>query len=182
MLNISKINNVNINSFLQKKPINTSVCNEVTANPSFGFLGRKKVSDNNIPSEEKKLSAVMSNLDSSAIETLTRLKEKGILQDKSSNDGSTVLDNMYNIATKDRISGLSSKLILTEVIKALDNPFSITQRFGDLPVDVAISKIFILTLLNNAGSFINALTPKINNIILKCLTTKPNALATKFNA
>ena len=154
MLNISKINNINISSSVQKSPVNTvpsdvirnsvkkAVINASSENykayiPSFGFLRRKKVSDGDIPSAEKKLSVIMSNLDSTSIDTLNKLKARGILEDKSSNDGSSVLDNMYNIVTKDRITGLSNKLILSEVIKALDNPFSITQRFGDIPENVA---------------------------------------------
>lgn len=86
---------------------------------------------------QQQLNVVMSKLDRDSLKRIENLDRRGILLDKSSNDGSTVLDNMYKIATEPRIKGLSDKLILAEVIKALDNPYSITQKFGDIPIPVA---------------------------------------------
>ncbi len=155
MLNISKIDNINKSTFLQKNTqVNSSAkvsipsvekdLKQVSSEnlkayiPSFGFLRRKKVgnTDANLNAAQK-LSVVQSYLNPADVDAFVRLDKKGILSDKSSNDGSTVLDNMYNIVTKERIRGLSKRQILSEVIKSLDNPFSITQKFGDIPVNVA---------------------------------------------
>lgn len=148
MLNISRINNSNYiyNKNLQVKttPAKTSsVCtvpmkqatsaNLMAYHPSF----TSNTTVSSMPSQKKQLSVVKSKLDKNAQATLKRLEQKGILSNNNSNDGSTVLDNLYKIATEPRIMGLSDSQILSEVIKALDNPASITQKFGDIPTNVA---------------------------------------------
>lgn len=50
-----------------------------------------------------------------------------------SNDKSTVLDNLYKIATEPRAEGLSSDGILKDTIATISYPYSITQQFGDIP-------------------------------------------------
>ena len=125
-------------SFAASNPINlTKVSSEnlKAYNPSF----TAKTQDSAIekPSRNLQLRTIKSKLDKTDIKLLEDLEAKGILDDNSSNDGSTVLDNLYLIATEPRIRGLSDKLILKEVIKALSNPASITQKFGDIPVNVA---------------------------------------------
>lgn len=152
MLNIPKISNYNTNfainnnhSKLEKQvnenySSNFSVCsnpiqrasseNLMAYHPSF--TGKTE----NTPSK-KQLYVVKSKLDKTSQAALKRLEQRGILTDNNSNDGSTVLDNLYKIATEPRLMGLSDKQILAEVIKALDNPASITQKFGDIPENVA---------------------------------------------
>ena len=148
MLNISRINNSNYiyNKNLQVKTTPakaSSVCtvpmkqatsaNLMAYHPSF----TSNTTVSSMPSQKKQLSVVKSKLDKNAQATLKRLEQKGILSNNNSNDGSTVLDNLYKIATEPRIMGLSDSQILSEVIKALDNPASITQKFGDIPTNVA---------------------------------------------
>lgn len=152
MLNIPKISNYNTNfainnnhSKLEKQvnenySSNFSVCsnpiqrasseNLMAYHPSFTSKTE------NTPSK-KQLYVVKSKLDKTSQAALKRLEERGILTDNNSNDGSTVLDNLYKIATEPRLMGLSDKQILAEVVKALDNPASITQKFGDIPENVA---------------------------------------------
>lgn len=148
MLNISRINNSNYifnkNTKVENTPsksINTCTvpmhktnsANLMAYHPSF----TSNTASVDIPSTKKQLLTVKSKLDKNAQATLNKLEERGILTNKDSNDGSTVLENLYKIATEPRIPGLSDKLILSEVIKALDNPSSITQKFGDIPNEVA---------------------------------------------
>ena len=90
-----------------------------------------------LPSEKAQIKAIKSKLDKNTIAILNSLEAKGILTNKDSNDGSSVLSNLYKIATEPRIRGLKDSQILTEVITALDNPHSITQKFGDIPKNVA---------------------------------------------
>ena len=97
--------------------------------PSFtSFWNSKQIQE-----DTNELKYIKSKLDKQSIKKLESLKQKGLLENKNSNDGSTVLDNLYKIASEPRLKGLDDKLILQEVITALDNPYSITQKFGDIP-------------------------------------------------
>ena len=111
---------------------NVSSANLMAYHPSF--TAKLK---NGMPSEKSQLKTVQALLDKNTQAMLNRLEKKGILTDNSSNDGSTVLENLYKIATEARIPGLSTSQILSETIKAMDNPSSITQKFGDIPDEVA---------------------------------------------
>ncbi len=84
-------------------------------------------------SKRRQLSSVMKKLDKNTASILKELDKKGILDDKNSNDGTSVLDNLYKISQQPRIKGLKDSVILTEVINALNNPETITQTFGDIP-------------------------------------------------
>ena len=154
MLNISRINNTNPLLYTAPKNIRTSSVspnNSVTipetlskiTNENFkayipSFKRTNKTETNTqLPSPEEQLRTVKAKLDKNSQIVLNRLEQKGILTDNSSNDGSTVLENLYKIATEPRIRGLNDSQIISEVIKALDNPSSITQKFGDIPDNVA---------------------------------------------
>lgn len=146
MLNISKINNQNYIFNNRSLKVNTTPAkscevsssplsmpnssNLIAYHPSFNAKTR-------VPSEKKQISTIKSMLDKDALAAFKSIEKKGILANNNSNDGSTVLQNLYKIATQPRIIGLSDKQILSEVIKALDNPASITQKFGDIPNNVA---------------------------------------------
>ena len=155
MLNISKINSTtpilfnktesnndthirNQNISIPKELQKTSYANLQAYHPSFTAKKADKTKQiKQLPSTKEQLKIVASKLDKESLATLSKLEAKGILADNSSNDGSTVLENLYKIATEPRIVGLDDKLILAEVINALDNPYSITQKFGDIPKNVA---------------------------------------------
>ncbi len=64
---------------------------------------------------------------------LSSLLKAGVLLNNKSNDGSTVLDNLYKIISEPRITGLNSKTLVTEAIETIANPGKITQTFGDIP-------------------------------------------------
>ena len=61
------------------------------------------------------------------------LLKNGRLLNKSQNDFSTTLDNLYDIATKERDWGLNSKNLISNILDILVNPRIITQTFGDIP-------------------------------------------------
>lgn len=155
MLNVSQINNIN-NSYVPKTgnitaPVSNnqaiysnqnfksvSADNLMAYHPSFTAFWNSKQADVNTTADSKlQFDIIKSKLDKKTAKQLEGLKQRGILQNNTSNDGSTVLDNLYKIISNPRIQGLDEKVILTEVIKALDNPCSITQKFGDIPDDVA---------------------------------------------
>ena len=89
------------------------------------------------PSRDKQLKTVQSQLDAESKAILKKLEGAGILDNNDSNDGSSVLYNLYKIATEPRFIGLSNQQIIKDVLKALANPFSITQKFGDIPEEIA---------------------------------------------
>lgn len=64
---------------------------------------------------------------------LEKLLKNGKLLAKSSNDGSTTLDNLYLIATTPRTEGIDAKNLISNALDILVNPRSVTQTFGDIP-------------------------------------------------
>ena len=89
------------------------------------------------PSKQKQIQVIESQLDKETKIIFNKLLTNGVLDNNDSNDGSSVIDNLYKIATEPRFKGLSSEQVIKDVLKALANPFSITQKFGDIPEEVA---------------------------------------------
>ena len=107
--------------------------------PTFG-----NNSNNNVTPVRTKLSGrdeinkytyLLSKIDKADRKRLEKMLNSGILLNSNSNDKSTVLDNLYLIATKKRANGLEKENILKWTIKTLNDPFIITQNFGDIPRD-----------------------------------------------
>lgn len=89
------------------------------------------------PEEQKKYNIISKKVDSKTRSNLNALLKTGILLDANSNDKTTVLDNLYKIASEPRIKGITEKNILKETIQAIANPYTITQNFGDVPDKIA---------------------------------------------
>jgi len=106
--------------------------------------------------EQKKFAEVSNNLDSKTRLKLNTLLKSGRLLSNDSNDKSTALDNLYKIITEKRVQGLDSKAILNDVVTALENPFAITQKFGDIPEPVAQE------ILSNQQKYATRETPYTN--------------------
>ncbi len=151
MLSISRINNININQSnrLQTvtnvvQPTGTSALNshletqteyKPQFNPSFGL---SKVRTTLTTKEEKeKYNTILTMLDKKSKKEINELLKTGKLLNSNSNDNSTVLDNLFKIATTKRVEGLQSEKILKEVIEKIHSPYTITQKFGDIPDKVA---------------------------------------------
>ncbi len=64
---------------------------------------------------------------------LDLLLRNGKLLSKKSNDATSTLDNLYDIATKERVNGLSSQNLISSTLDLLVNPRYVTQNFGDIP-------------------------------------------------
>lgn len=88
------------------------------------------------PEQKAKLSAIQKLANSETKDSINFLLKSGILLNNNSNDKSTVLDNLYLIATTPRVKGLEAKKLLAETVKAIANPFTITQNFGDMPTGI----------------------------------------------
>lgn len=85
------------------------------------------------PEKNKKYDEIKTLADAETKHKLKNLLKSGRLLDTKSNDGSSTLDNLHRIATTERYMGLDNKKILHETVKEIENPFVITQKFGDLP-------------------------------------------------
>lgn len=113
-----------------KIDLKTVSSNNVLAyHASFNGLGDKF-------KEMSKMRTINKYLDSKSKDYFKQLKSEGILGNTNSNDGSSVLDNLYKIATTERLKGISKENILRETVKLLANPYSISQKFGDLPQEI----------------------------------------------
>ena len=100
-------------------------------NPSFA--ASKLRTRLNSQEEQNKYNTVLSHLDRASKKKMKNLLKSGVLLNADSNDNSTVLDNLYNIAVKDRANGLSRDEILKDTIETIADPYIITQQFGDIP-------------------------------------------------
>ena len=90
----------------------------------------------NSQEEKNKYNTILSNLDKTSKKQMKELLKSGILLNSNSNDKSTVLDNLYKIATKERANGLPKEIILKDTITTLADPHVITQQFGDIPKEM----------------------------------------------
>ena len=83
--------------------------------------------------EKNKYSQLLEIADKDTKKQLNILLKSGILLNNDSNDNSTVLDNLYTLATNERAKGLNNITLLKETVDTLINPYIITQQFGNIP-------------------------------------------------
>jgi hypothetical protein len=83
--------------------------------------------------EKNKYNTVLSKLDRAGRKTVNNLLKTGVLLNSNSNDNSTVLDNLYRIATEPKAEGLDAKTMLKDTVATIAAPQMITQQFGDIP-------------------------------------------------
>ena len=95
--------------------------------------------------EEKEYNYLTKQLDQDSRKVLNALLKSGILLRNDSNDGSTALENLYKMATTPRAEGMDSKVLLMHTIRTIADPFTITQRFGDIPEEYKDAVIDNLT-------------------------------------
>ncbi len=72
------------------------------------------------------------NLSATGKKHLYQQLKKGRLTDNKSDDGKTTLDHLYAIATNKKAAGLDAKVVLEETVRLINEPQTITQRFGTL--------------------------------------------------
>lgn len=126
-----KVESSAIKNVVPSYAYSTNTMKNVPFNPSFSASSlRTRLSSN----EEKDKYNYLSKIsDKQTRKNLDSLLKKGILLNNNSNDKSTVLDSLYKIASTSRAEGLDNKVTLKETIATLNNPYLITQEFGDIP-------------------------------------------------
>lgn len=83
--------------------------------------------------EQQYFNTVSKELSAEDKKLLNGLLKSGILLKNNSDNKSSVLDNLYQIATTPRAEGLDKNVILKNVITTLAFPYSINQKLGDIP-------------------------------------------------
>ena len=91
--------------------------NTIPFNPTFTASAlRTRL---NSQEEKNKYNTILSNLDRTSKKNMKTLLKSGILLNANSNNNSTVLDNLYNIATKERANGLPKDVILKDLFMTI---------------------------------------------------------------
>lgn len=83
--------------------------------------------------EKAKYNHLTKHLDKDGRKMLDGLLKKGLLLKNDSNDKSTALDNLYNMVSNPRATGMDANLLLKHTVKTIYDPFVITQHFGSIP-------------------------------------------------
>lgn len=131
-LKTTSVKNLEQNSNVQTfSPVSNPINNTIPYNPSFSASSLR--TRFNSSEEKNKFNTINSMLDKSGRKQMKELLKSGILLNANSNDRSTVLDNLYKIAVDDRAVGLPAEVILKDTITILNDPYTITQQFGDIP-------------------------------------------------
>lgn len=110
---------------------------KVTPAPVFG----KDVLNKNIQSKKinlnkndnKKYQTLLKSLNNDYNKKLEKVLESGILLLNDSDSGSSVLDNLHSMLTKDRVAGIDNIKLVQEAIDILSKPYVITQSPADVP-------------------------------------------------
>ena len=140
-MNILPVNFQHYNYNTSGKNIASSVKNINIITPClYDSVSFKSANKNNrthfISKDEKaKYKDLLSVVNKDSKHELARMLKSGILLNSDSNDKSTVLDNLYNMAMLPRANGLDRKTLLNATITILSNPYSITQLFGNIPAE-----------------------------------------------
>lgn len=155
MLKIESINSINSGVTQQvktvEKPNNASVPSQIAtatqsvsnpiyasyAQPSFGAAQIRTALTSN--EEKEQYNTVVSMLDKKSKQNIHELLKTGKLLTSNANDNTSTLDNLYKIATTERVVGLNKEKILSEVVNKIHYPYVITQKFGDVPSKLAPS-------------------------------------------
>ncbi len=137
-----------------------SVANDLGHAVNFGDSSQTtKVRTTLVNKDEiSKYNVVLNNCDKSTKKQMDILLKNGVLLSNRSNDKSTVLDNLYLIASGKRAEGLNTKEIIKNTVEAIANPYSITQQFGDIPKQYqsAAINLFLDGKQANSGSLKSA--------------------------
>lgn len=104
--------------------------------PSFYGTGHSDISVKTslITKDEKnKYNNLTKHLDKDGRKMLNNLLKTGVLLNNNSNDKSTVLDNLHKMITEPRAKDMDADLLLKHTVRAIYDPYVITQHFGDIP-------------------------------------------------
>ena len=133
--NYSTVANVKLNNAKNATSFSASTVSNPISSLPFNSSNRVLNKRTTLASseEKQKYTELLKMVDKNTKKQLELLLKSGILLNSESNDHSTVLDNLYKMATTPRAEGLSQEGILKDTIATISYPFVITQQFGDIP-------------------------------------------------
>lgn len=114
-----------------KGSYHTNVMKDVPFNPAFSASQLRTRLTTEY--EKSKYNQLVKISDKQTRKNLDSLLKKGILLNADSNDKTSVLDSLYKIATTPRANGLNAGILVSETVATLNDPYKITQEFGDIP-------------------------------------------------
>ncbi len=161
----SPVDKVDADNDIQKNKLSfhKNTIKDVPFNPAFcASQLRTQLTSSD---EMNKYNQVQQSVDKHTRKKLDSLLKSGILLNSSSNNNSTVLDNLYNILSTPRAEGLNAQSLVKDVVDTLDNPYLITQQFGNIPTimkEEALDKYMTSTNRNKSDN--NAKIVSMNDI------------------
>ncbi len=166
--NVNNIETANVKSVSNKNAVSNPAVTEKTETPAFraqaytsAVTVRTSLSNKD---EKKKYNKLVEELDPPYRKKLEFALKSGILLKDNSNDKSTVLDNLYKIATEDRDPGLDKINILQECLDIIANPYVITQTCEDIPSEYQKQVIGLITGLSTDPKVIKQAKWDLNNM------------------
>lgn len=98
--------------------------------------------------EKKKYNEISNDLDFKYRQKLEYALKTGILLKNNSDDRSTVLDNLHKILKEERDPGLDGRTIVKEALDMIKNPYVVTQKCEDIPMEYKTPVIGLITNLS----------------------------------
>ena len=151
--------NIYVNPVTIKKQVSTPAVREnnthYTSAPTFkGVTPDMGIRTSLSTKEEKKeYNYLTKHLDKEGRKMLNMVLKNGTLLKNDSNDKSTTLENLYKMVSTPRAEGMNPDILLKHTLKTIADPFTITQRFGDVPDEYKPSVIDSIT--NNSKNLID---------------------------
>lgn len=118
--------------------------------------------------EKEKYNTVSHLLNREDRKLLDYTLKSGVLLNNNSNDKSSVLDNLYRMSTTQRAEGLDNKKLVQSTLTSIANPYTITQKFGDIPKEY--KNVVVDKLTNNSQNLIKrkATELELQNLFSGC--------------
>lgn len=134
----SVIPNYNVSPVTQKGQADKTVSNYNThyaSAPSFRGSTPDVSFRTSLSTKEEKeeYKTLTKHLDKEGKKLLNVVLKNGTLLKNDSNDKSTTLENLYKMVSTPRAQGMDADVLLKHTLKTIADPFTITQRFGDIP-------------------------------------------------
>ena len=114
--------------------------------------------------EKKKFEEISEELNQAYRKKLDFALKSGILLKNSSDNRSSVLDNLHKILKEERDQGLDGKTILLECLDIIANPYVITQKGEDIPKEYKKQVIGLVTNLSENDNDIIQTDYELDNL------------------
>lgn len=172
VVNFNNINMRNTVGVQKYSPTNNAVTSPIRQNQPSSQTFRANAYQSTITvrtelttkEEKKKYNELVAKLDKKYRNKLEYGLKTGILLKNDSNDGSSVLDNLYKILKEPRDPGLDSLTIVKECLDIIHNPYVITQTAEDIPPEYKMGVIGLITNVSEDMKEIEKVNYELDNL------------------